>query len=137
MVLSLNSSAASRVPRGFGIYSLVLKKDFKDKGSIGLGAKTVPRKWNKIRNEINSVIISQNSTNTLRNMNFKINQLCVSANDLIRQNARNQLVMMTWKMMSGDNNGGGQPQGGGLIILQAEEVVVQDSTVVIWLLKVW
>jgi len=60
---------------GFGIYSLSVKKDFLNKkGSIGLGAENffTPGGF-KINNSIESSTISQTSTNTLRNMNFKIN----------------------------------------------------------------
>ncbi len=60
---------------GFGIYSLSIKKDLANKkGSIGFGAENffTPNGF-KINNNIESATISQTSTNTLRNMNFKIN----------------------------------------------------------------
>ncbi len=60
---------------GFGIYSLSLKKDFKNKkGSIGFGAENflTPSGF-IIRNETKTASIYQVSENTLRNMNFKIN----------------------------------------------------------------
>ncbi|MES2517718.1 MAG: TonB-dependent receptor [Bacteroidota bacterium] len=60
---------------GFGIYSLSVKKDFLNKkGSIGLGAENffTPNGF-IIKNNIDSPTITQNSTTTLRNMNFKIN----------------------------------------------------------------
>ncbi|MEA5258296.1 TonB-dependent receptor [Arcicella aquatica] len=60
---------------GFGIYSLSIKKDLANKkGSIGFGAENffTPNGF-KINNNIESSTISQQSTTTLRNMNFKIN----------------------------------------------------------------
>jgi outer membrane receptor protein involved in Fe transport len=59
---------------GFGIYSLGVKKDFMNKkGSIGLGAENffTPNGFT-IKSNIESPTISQNSTTTLRNMNFKL-----------------------------------------------------------------
>ena len=60
---------------GFGIYSLSLKKDFKNKkGSIGFGAENflTPNGF-IIRSETQTPVINSKSENTLRNMNFKIN----------------------------------------------------------------
>jgi outer membrane receptor protein involved in Fe transport len=60
---------------GFGIYSLSFRKDFKSKkGSIGFGAENffTPNGF-VIRNETKTASIDQQSKNTLRNMNFKIN----------------------------------------------------------------
>ncbi|MDF9798052.1 outer membrane receptor protein involved in Fe transport [Catalinimonas alkaloidigena] len=59
---------------GFGIYSLSIKKDFNDKkGSIGFGAENFFTNEFKMITEVNSPIISQSSTNSMRNMGFKIN----------------------------------------------------------------
>lgn len=60
---------------GIAIYSLSLKKDFLDKkGSIGFGAENffTPNGF-KINSNVDSPTITQTSTSTLRNMNFKIN----------------------------------------------------------------
>ncbi len=60
---------------GFGIYSLSLRKDFKNKkGSIGFGAENflTPNGF-VIRGETKTAFINQESVNTLRNMNFKVN----------------------------------------------------------------
>ena len=58
---------------GFGIYSLGLKKDFNEKkGSIGFGAENFFTPAFKIKNETQSAFLSQNSTTTLHNMNFKV-----------------------------------------------------------------
>jgi outer membrane receptor protein involved in Fe transport len=60
---------------GFGIYSLSLRKDFKNKkGSIGFGAENfVHPNGIVIRNETKTPTLNQFSENTLRNMNFKVN----------------------------------------------------------------
>ncbi|NQW76812.1 MAG: TonB-dependent receptor [Cytophagales bacterium] len=59
---------------GFGIYSLSMKKDFKNKrGSIGIGAENFLTNGMTIRSETKTPLITQQSTNILRNMNFKIN----------------------------------------------------------------
>ena len=59
---------------GFGIYSLSMKKDFKNKrGSIGFGAENFLTNGMTIRSETKTPLITQESTNVLRNMNFKIN----------------------------------------------------------------
>ncbi len=59
---------------GFGIYSLSMKKDFKNKrGSVGIGAENFLTNGMTIRSETKTPLITQQSTNILRNMNFKIN----------------------------------------------------------------
>ena len=59
---------------GFGIYSLSMKKDFKNKrGSVGIGAENFLTNGMTIRSETKTPLITQESTNVLRNMNFKIN----------------------------------------------------------------
>jgi outer membrane receptor protein involved in Fe transport len=58
---------------GFGIYSLSLRKEFKNKkGSIGFGAENFFTRAFRIRSEVNSPIIAQRSVNELHNMNFKV-----------------------------------------------------------------
>lgn len=59
---------------GFRVYGLSLNKEFKDKrGSIGFGAENFLTSEFKMNSEITSPTITQRSTNTMRNMNFKIN----------------------------------------------------------------
>lgn len=59
---------------GFGIYSLSLKRDFKNKrGSIGFGAENFLTNGMTIHSETKTPLIFQESNNVLRNMNFKIN----------------------------------------------------------------
>lgn len=59
---------------GFYMYGLSLNKQFDEKrGSIGFGADNFLTKEFKMKNEIITPTIIQNSTNIMRNMNFKIN----------------------------------------------------------------
>jgi outer membrane receptor protein involved in Fe transport len=59
---------------GFYMYGLGINKQFNEKrGSIGFGADNFLTKEFKMRNEIVTPTIVQNSTNVMRNMNFKIN----------------------------------------------------------------
>ncbi|WP_245189491.1 TonB-dependent receptor domain-containing protein [Lunatimonas salinarum] len=59
---------------GFGIYSLSLNKQFNEKrGTIGFGAENFFTTEFKIRNELYTPTIMQQSITSLRNMNFKVN----------------------------------------------------------------
>jgi hypothetical protein len=59
---------------GFAMYGLNFNKQFDEKkGSIGFGAENFLAKEFVIKNEIITPTIIQNSTNAMRNMNFKVN----------------------------------------------------------------
>lgn len=59
---------------GFGIYSLGMKKDFKNKkGSIGFGAENFLAQSFKIRNSLEAATFTQSSTTYLFNRGFRIN----------------------------------------------------------------
>jgi len=59
---------------GFRVYGLNLNKEFMGKkGSIGFGAENFLTSEFKMHNEVTSSTITQRSTNTMRNMNFKVN----------------------------------------------------------------
>lgn len=59
---------------GFGIYSLAIKRDFAEKrGSIGFGAENFFTPEFRIKSELVSPVLRQNSVNTMRNMSFRIN----------------------------------------------------------------
>lgn len=59
---------------GFLIYSLSLKKDLASKrGSVGFGAENFFTPRFRIRNELNSPILTQRSTNVLHYISFKVN----------------------------------------------------------------
>ncbi|MBD2770114.1 TonB-dependent receptor [Hymenobacter sp. BT664] len=106
---------------GFGIYSLSVKRDFADKkGSIGFGAENFFTSSINIRNQVNTPLLDQTSTNVLRNMNFKINfsyrigKLTVAPprrsrsinNDDLKGDAGSGADL-------GGGGGGGAPGGGG------------------------
>jgi outer membrane receptor protein involved in Fe transport len=59
---------------GFRVYGLSLNKEFKEKrGSIGFGAENFLTPEFRMNSEITSPTITQQSSNMMRNMNFKIN----------------------------------------------------------------
>lgn len=59
---------------GFGIYSLAIKRDFAERrGSIGIGAENFFTPEFRIKSELVSPVLRQNSVNTMRNMSFRIN----------------------------------------------------------------
>ena len=59
---------------GFAAYGLSMNKQFKEKrGSVGFGVENFLAKEFIIRNQTITPTIIQNSTNALRNMNFKVN----------------------------------------------------------------
>jgi outer membrane receptor protein involved in Fe transport len=59
---------------GFGIYSLSFNKQFNErKGSVGFGAENFFTTEFRIRNELYTPAIMQQSITSLRNMNFKVN----------------------------------------------------------------
>lgn len=98
---------------GFGIYSLSIKKDLPNKkGSIGFGAENffTPGGF-KINNSIESSTISQSSTNTLRNMNFKINfSYRIGKMSFDTPKKKKKSVNNDDLKDGGDNGGGGQQQ---------------------------
>ena len=59
---------------GAGVYSLSIKRDFAEKkGSIGFGAENFFTPSINIRNQVNTPLLDQTSTNVLHNMSFKVN----------------------------------------------------------------
>ncbi len=59
---------------GFGTYSLGLKKDFTNKkGSIGFGIENFLNPVLRIRNNVESITISQSSINERQNLSFRVN----------------------------------------------------------------
>ena len=58
---------------GFGIYSLGIKKDFKNKrGSLGLGTENFLAEAFKMKNEFTSSTFTQNSVNYMYNRGFRV-----------------------------------------------------------------
>jgi outer membrane receptor protein involved in Fe transport len=69
-----NSVQLQGTQGGFGIYNLAIKRDFADsRGSIGFGAENFFTPEFKMKSELVSPVLRQNSVNTMRNMGFRIN----------------------------------------------------------------
>ncbi|TGE24621.1 TonB-dependent receptor [Hymenobacter aquaticus] len=59
---------------GFGVYSLGVKKDFNEKkGSIGFGADNFFTPSNKVRSQISSATLDQNSLNVFHRTGLRVN----------------------------------------------------------------
>ncbi|SNR31768.1 TonB-dependent receptor domain-containing protein [Hymenobacter mucosus] len=59
---------------GFGVYSLSVKKDFDEKkGTIGFGADNFFTPTNRIRNEISTATLDQNSVNIFHRTSLRVN----------------------------------------------------------------
>ncbi|GAB3292209.1 outer membrane beta-barrel family protein [Hymenobacter tenuis] len=59
---------------GFGVYSLSVKKDFAEKkGTIGFGADNFFTPSNRIRNEISTATLDQNSVNVFHRTSLRVN----------------------------------------------------------------
>jgi outer membrane receptor protein involved in Fe transport len=108
---------------GFAMYSLSVKKDFLNKkGSIGLGAENffTPNGF-VIKSNIDSPTIMQNSTTTLRNMNFKINFSYRIGKMTFTDTKKKKKSVNNDDLKEGGGDGGGQqaapaqsaPTGGG------------------------
>lgn len=96
---------------GFGIYSLGLKKDFLNKkGSIGFGAENffTPNGFT-IKSNVDSPTISQNSVNTLRNMNFKVTFSYRIGKMTFVDAKKKKKSVNNDDMKDGGDGGGGQP----------------------------
>ncbi len=108
---------------GFGIYSLSVKRDFADKkGSIGFGAENFFTNAITIRNDITSPLLTQNSTNVLHNMSFKVNLSYRIGKLTVDQRPRNGKSINNDDLKEGGDagggdtggaTGGGAPSGGG------------------------
>jgi outer membrane receptor protein involved in Fe transport len=117
---------------GFGIYSLSLQKSFAEKrGSIGFGAENFFTGSIRIRTDvstpyvdnyeynnqnvaINGPILSQNSTNVLHNLNFKINFSYRIGKLTAGDTGRRGKGVNNDDLKEGGDNGGGIGGGGDL-----------------------
>jgi len=114
---------------GFGIYSLSVKRDFAEKkGSIGFGAENFFTNSINIRNQVNTPLLDQTSTNVLHNMSFKVNlsyrigkltvdrprgAKSINNDDLKGEGSGGGGVDLGGGGASGGGGGGGAPAGGG------------------------
>ena len=86
---------------GFGMYSLGVKKDLKDKrGSIGIGAENFSDRDSEIRSE-QTANFQQKSLNVIHNMSFRINFSYRIGKMSVRKSAKqkNLSITMTLKMV--------------------------------------
>ncbi len=102
---------------GFGIYSLSVKRDFANKkGSFGLGAENFFTTSVNIRNQVNTPLLDQTSTNVLRNMSFKVNISYRIGKLTVAPPRRGKSINNDDLKGDGggtDLGGGGAPAGGG------------------------
>ncbi|UOG76631.1 TonB-dependent receptor [Hymenobacter tibetensis] len=101
---------------GFGIYSLSLRKEFNEKkGSIGFGADNFFTPTNKIRSEINSYTLAQQSENVLYRTGFRVNMSYRIGKLTTTPSRRKRSVTNDDQKEDGDggNGAGGTPQSGG------------------------
>lgn len=102
---------------GFYVYSLALRKEFANKkGSVGFGAENFFYPRITIENTQESPILSQNITNVITNLNFKvtfsyrIGKMSFDAPRGRKKSINNDDLKDEG---GGDGGGGGAPQGGG------------------------
>ena len=100
---------------GFGMYSISFKKDFKNKkGSFGLGAENFLAKSMRIRNEIVSGPIIQNSVNVMNNISVRFNvSYRIGKMSFDQPTRRKKSVNNDDLKDGGGGDGGGQGMGGG------------------------
>ncbi|MDR7129195.1 outer membrane receptor protein involved in Fe transport [Algoriphagus sp. 4150] len=93
---------------GFAAYGMGINKQFDEKrGTIGFGADNFLSKEFKVRNEITTPTIVQNSTNVMRNMNFKVNFSYRIGKMSMDQKPRRKKSVTNDDLKEGGNEGGG------------------------------
>ena len=101
---------------GFGIYSLSVRRDFAEKkGSIGFGAENFFTQSINIHNEVTTPLLTQNSTNVIHNLSFKVNFSYRIGKLTADQRPRNRRNVSNDDLKEGGDNGvgGGADTGGG------------------------
>lgn len=99
---------------GFAAYGLNFNKQFAEKrGSIGFGAENFLAKEFIIRNEIITPTIVQNSTNAIRNLNFKVNFSYRIGKMSMNQQPRRRKSINNDDLKEGGEGGQVENQGGG------------------------
>jgi len=93
---------------GFGIYSLNVRRNFADgRGGIGFGAENFFTGRINIRNEVNTPLLAQSSTNVIHNLNFKVNLSYRIGKLTVDQRPRNRKGVRNDDLKEGGDNGGG------------------------------
>ncbi|MEP0712919.1 MAG: outer membrane beta-barrel family protein, partial [Algoriphagus sp.] len=94
---------------GFAAYGLGINKQFDEKrGSIGFGADNFLMKEFRMKNEIITPTIVQNSTNIMQNMNFKINFSYRIGKLSVDQNKRKKRSVSNDDLKGGGEGGGAE-----------------------------
>ncbi|MCU0355329.1 MAG: TonB-dependent receptor, partial [Cytophagales bacterium] len=98
---------------GFGIYSLSLRKEFKNKkGGIGFGAENFFTPRFRIPSEVVSPLINQRSVNELHNMNFKVTFSYRIGKITMENTPRRRRGVNNDDLKEGGDNGGNDGGGG-------------------------
>ncbi|MBA4058671.1 MAG: hypothetical protein C0490_28400, partial [Marivirga sp.] len=99
---------------GFGMYSLGVKKDLKDKrGSIGVGAENFFTPNFKIRSEQNTPLIQQKSLTIRNNMSFRINFSYRIGKMSVEGRPKRRRSIDNDDLKDGGDGGGGMEGAGG------------------------
>ena len=97
---------------GFAFYSLNVRRDFAaKKGSIGFGAENFFTNSITIRNQVNTPLLDQASTNVLHNLSFKVNLSYRIGKLTVAPPRRGKSINND--DLKGDGGGGGGDIGGG------------------------
>jgi outer membrane receptor protein involved in Fe transport len=99
---------------GFGIYSLNIRRSFADnRGGIGFGAENFFSSTRNFRNEVNTPLLAQSSTNVIKILNFKVNISYRIGKLTVDQRPRNRKGVSNDDLKEGGDNSGGGLGGGG------------------------
>jgi hypothetical protein len=98
---------------GFGIYSLNIRRSFADnRGGIGFGAENFFSSTRNFRNEVNTPLLAQSSTNVIKILNFKVNISYRIGKLTVDQRPRNRKGVSNDDLKEGGDNSGGLGGGG-------------------------
>ena len=98
---------------GFGMYSLGIKKDLKDKrGSVGFGAENFFTPNFKIRSEQHTPTIDQNSLTIRNNMSFRVNFSYRIGKMSVEGRPKRRRSIDNDDLKDGGGDGGGMDAGG-------------------------
>ena len=98
---------------GFGVYNLSVRRDFADKkGSFGFGASNFFTSAIRIRNQINSPLLDQASTNVQHTMSFQMN-ISYRIGKLTVAPPRRSKSINNDDLKGDGGGGGGEGEGGG------------------------
>jgi hypothetical protein len=98
---------------GFGMYSVGLNKDFKNKkGSVGFGLENFAQRGWEMKSELLSPTFSQTSTNLMLNRSIKVNFSYQLGKMDFRNSRKKTRSVRNDDLMGGGDNVGGEMQAG-------------------------